>query len=88
MDFDQVSFPLVLRPVQPADRFQPFGMKGTKLLSDYMTDRKLSLFEKRQQLVLTDHQGHILWVVEERLADPYKMTEATQAILKVEMLHE
>lgn len=88
MDFDQVSFPLVLRPVQPADRFQPFGMKGTKLLSDYMTDRKMSLFEKRQQLVLTDHQGHILWVVEERLADPYKMTKATQTVLKVEMLRD
>ena len=88
MDFDQVSFPLVLRPVQPADRFQPFGMKGTKLLSDYMTDRKMSLFEKRRQLVLTDHQGHILWVLEERLADPYKMTTATQTVLKVEMLHE
>ena len=86
MDFDQVSFPLVLRPVQPADRFQPFGMKGTKLLSDYMTDRKMSLFEKRRQQVLTDHQGHILWVVEERLADPCKMTTATQTILKVEML--
>lgn len=88
MDFDQVSFPLVLRPVQPADRFQPFGMKGTKLLSDYMTDRKMSLFEKRRQLVLTDHQGHILWVVEERLADPYKMTKDTQTVLKVEMLHD
>ena len=88
MDFDQVSFPLVLRPVQPADRFQPFGMKGTKLLSDYMTDRKMSLFEKRRQLVLTDHQVHILWVVEERLADPYKMTTVTQTVLKVEMLHE
>lgn len=88
MDFDQVSFPLVLRPVQPADRFQPFGMKGTKLLSDYMTDRKMSLFEKRQQLVLTDHQGHILWVVEERLADSYKMTKDTQTVLKVEMLRD
>lgn len=88
MDFDQVNFPLVFRSVQPADRFQPFGMKGTKLLSDYMTDRKMSLFEKRRQLVLTDHQGHILWVVEERLADPYKMTTATQTVLKVEMLHE
>lgn len=86
MDFDKASFPLVLRPVQPADRFQPFGMKGTKLLSDYMTDRKMSLFEKRRQQVLTDHQGHILWVVEERLADPCKMTTATQTILKVEML--
>lgn len=86
MDFDQVGFPLVLRPVQPADRFQPFGMKGTKLLSDYMTDCKMSLFEKRRQQVLTDHQGHILWVVEERLADPCKMTTATQTILKVEML--
>lgn len=86
MDFDKASFPLVLRPVQPADRFQPFGMKGTKLLSDYMTDCKMSLFEKRRQQVLTDHQGHILWVVEERLADPCKMTTATQTILKVEML--
>lgn len=29
------------------DKFVPFGMTGKKNVSDYLTDRKFSLFEKR-----------------------------------------
>lgn len=86
IDLDKMKFPLKLRLVQSADRFQPFGMKGTKLLSDYMTDKKMSLFDKRQQLVLADANGDIVWVVNERLADFCKITHSTRAVLKVQML--
>lgn len=66
LDADTVHFPLTLRPIQKGDRFQPFGMKGTRLVSDFLTDRHLSVFEKRHTLVLTNAVGQILWVVGHR----------------------
>jgi tRNA(Ile)-lysidine synthase len=69
--------------VQTGDRFQPYGMKGTRLVSDYLTDRKRTLFEKRRQLVVTDAQGEILWLVGERVAHCYAVTDATRSILRL-----
>ena len=86
LDVSSISFPLCLRPVQLGDKFIPFGMKGAKLLSDFMTDTKLSLFEKRQQLVLTDSDDNILWVVNQRPDNRYCITESTTTILKIEAL--
>ena len=83
LDASKVSFPLTLRTVQTGDRFQPYGMKGTRLVSDYLTDRKRTLFEKRRQLVVTDAQGEILWLVDERVAHCYAVTDATRSILRL-----
>lgn len=66
LDASTVHFPLTLRPVTRGDRFQPFGMTGTKLVSDYLTDRKVSLFDKRRTLVLCDRDNQILWLVGHR----------------------
>lgn len=68
IDATRAEQPLTLRHWQQGDRFTPFGMRGSKLLSDYMTDRKMSIIEKEQQLVVTDATGRIVWVVGERLA--------------------
>ncbi|MBQ7948033.1 MAG: tRNA lysidine(34) synthetase TilS [Bacteroidaceae bacterium] len=68
IDAAKAKQPLTLRHWQQGDRFTPFGMRGSKLLSDYMTDRKMSIIEKEQQLVVTDATGRIVWVVGERLA--------------------
>lgn len=67
LDATKVKFPLVLRPVGEGDRFVPFGMNGSKLVSDFLTDRKVSLAERRAQLVLADADGRILWVVGHRI---------------------
>lgn len=85
LDAAQIHFPLVIRPVQQGDRFQPFGMKGSKLISDYLTDRKCSLFDKRRQLVVTDADQEILWLVNERPADPYKVAENTKTIVRIQV---
>lgn len=85
LDAAQIHFPLVIRPVQQGDRFQPFGMKGSKLISDYLTDRKCSLFDKRRQLVVTDADQKILWLVNERPADPYKVAENTKTIVRIQV---
>ena len=82
-DSATVEFPLTIRPVQTADRFCPFGMKGHKLVSDFLTDLKLSVFEKRRQLVITDRHGEILWVVGSRIDNRFKVTKQTSSILRI-----
>jgi len=86
LDAALVEFPLTLRTVREGDRFQPFGMKGQKLLSDFMTDRKLSLHEKRCQKVVTDASGTIVWVVGLRTDHRFRVSEATRAVLQLAIL--
>ena len=83
LDADKVRFPLTLRRVEAGDRFVPFGMKGSRLVSDFLTDRKLSLFEKRRQLVLTDGTGEILWVVGLRTNDRVRITTDTREAIRI-----
>ena len=83
LDASDIKFPLTLRHIQPGDRFVPFGMTGTKLLSDYLTDRKKNIFEKRAQLVLTDAKQRILWLVGERTDNRFRITPHTQRALRL-----
>lgn len=87
LDADKVAFPLTLRRVATGDRFHPFGMKGSKLVSDYLTDRKKNLFEKEEQLVLLDAQGDIIWLVGERTSEKCKVTPSTVHILSIQLCH-
>ena len=84
LDADTVHFPLTLRPVRQGDRFQPYGMAGSRLVSDYLTDRHLNIFEKRRALVLCDAEGRILWLVGHRTATPFCLTSQSQHTLFVE----
>lgn len=85
LDADAVTFPLHLRLAQNGDTFHPFGMKGKKLVSDYLTDRKKNLFEKLSQLVLEDAKGQIIWVVGERTSELCKIKEDTKKILYIQV---
>lgn len=85
-DSSKVCFPLVVRNVVAGDRFVPFGMRGSKLVSDYLTDRKVSLFDKQRQLVVEDAVGHIIWLVNQRSDERYRITDKTEAILKITCL--
>ena len=86
LDADKVSFPLTLRPIAEGDRFRPFGMRGSKLVSDYLTDLHCSLFEKCCQLALTDETGEILWLVGRRTCQQAAVTSETRRLLKVSLL--
>ena len=62
-------------------------MQGrSQLVSDYFSDHKYSAADKRNQLLLTDAKGTILWIVGRRTSDPHRVTETTRQVLKVEVL--
>ena len=86
LDKAKVIFPLMVRPVQSGDVFSPFGMEGRKLVSDFLTDRKLSILEKRRQLVVTDATGAILWLVGLRTDNRFRVNSDTTAILRLTLL--
>ena len=88
LDAEKVRFPLTVRPVQQGDRFQPFGMEGSRLVSDYLTDRKYSVFKKRRQLVVADANGTIVWLVSERVDQRFAVSAATQRVLEIQLLKE
>jgi len=83
VDYDKLAFPLKLRKWQAGDRFHPLGMKGSKLLSDFFVDQKMSTRQKEQCHVLTTADNQIVWVVGRRIDDRFKVTETTKSILKV-----
>ena len=62
LDADRVTLPLTARPLQRGDRFQPYGMRGSKLVSDFLTDLKLSRFDRQRQRALCDATGRIVWL--------------------------
>lgn len=76
LDADKVGNSLTVRVWQQGDSFIPFGMKGRKLLSDYMTDRKFSITKKRNQCVVCNDCA-LVWVVGERSDNRYRITKDT-----------
>ena len=82
LDEQKLTYPLTLRRWQEGDSFIPFGMMGRKKVSDFLTDRKLSVIEKSRQFVLLSGQD-IVWVVGRRIDDRYRVTKSTENILKI-----
>ena len=83
IDKSKVKYPLTVRPIANGDAFIPFGMTGRKLVSDFLTDQKCSLLEKRNQLVVTDCEGQILWLVGKRTDNRFRVTEQTTEVLQI-----
>lgn len=86
LDASSIRFPLTLRRVAEGDRFTPLGMRGTQLMSDFLTNLKRNRFEKRNQLVLLDATGTILWVLGLRINDRFKLTPQSTSCLRIEVL--
>jgi len=86
VDSSKLQYPLTLRPWQNGDKFKPLGMNGFKKLSDLFVDLKLNAFEKNNVAVLENGDKEIIWVVNHRLDDRYKISERTQNILRIELI--
>lgn len=83
MDIAKLDYPISVRFAAEGDRFVPFGMKGEKLVSDYLTDRKRNLFEKERQLVVCSGE-RIAWLVNERADERFRVDEDTTHALIIQ----
>lgn len=84
LDADKLAGELELRKWKSGDKFVPFGMKGFKKVRDYLRDRKLSLFEKENMMVVTSG-GEIIWVVNERTDNRFRVDNKTKRVLEIEV---
>ena len=84
-DLSAISFPLKVRKWRRGDSFNPLGMSGTKKLSDFFIDNKLSINDKENVQVL-ESEGNIIWVIGYRIHDHYKVLPRTKKMLKVSVL--
>ena len=78
---------LIVRKAMSGDRFKPFGMKnGTKLVSDFLTDRKVNLLDKQSQLVVIDTgNNNIVWICGREIDNRYSVTSQSTNILRISL---
>jgi tRNA(Ile)-lysidine synthase len=58
-----IDKPLKLRRWKQGDFFYPNGMIGKKKLSKFFKDEKMSIFDKKNQWILSSFKDEILWIV-------------------------
>ena len=85
-DAEKLKRPLTLRKWRDGDRFHPFGMKGSRLVSDYFSNLKLSIIEKQQQWLLCDADGNIVWVVGHRADGHFAITDKTEDVVRIKIV--
>ena len=79
---DNIDKRFIIRRWQPGDRFIPFGMRGSKKVSDFLSEQKLSSYKKKDQMVLINN-NRIVWVIGLRLDDRFKITPRTKKIYEL-----
>ncbi len=76
-----VQLPLIIRPWMQGDYFYPEGLGKKKKISDFFSDQKMSLFDKKEAMILADAQGHILSVLGLRADGRYLAIEGESATI-------
>jgi tRNA(Ile)-lysidine synthase len=85
---NKLIFPISIRPKKTGDKFKPFGMKGFKLLSDFLKDEKLNNFEKERCKLLVNGNGEIIWVMGKRSDERYRVNETENNLIKLTLIGE
>ena len=84
-NLDKLIFPLTIRPWQVGDRIIPFGMNGSKLVSDILIDNKVNSFEKENTFVLLSGKK-IIWVIGHRASNEPRVKKSTKGIYVVSLI--
>jgi tRNA(Ile)-lysidine synthase len=79
---DNLDEVFILRKWKPGDRFRPLGMRVSKKVSDFLTDKKISASLREKQLVLLN-RNQIVWIVGLRIDERVKMNSKTKKAYKL-----
>ncbi len=80
-DADLLPEVLTIRSKQDGDMFSPLGMVGSMKVSDFLTNEKIPLLERKNIVVLSAKQ-EIIWVCGLRASDKFKITDSTKQFIK------
>jgi len=86
VDVSKLKFPLRLRKVNNEDQFFPLGMKSSKKVNHFLRDEKVPTSIKQQTWVLCSNEI-VVWVINHRINEKYKITENTKKCLKISCLN-
>jgi tRNA(Ile)-lysidine synthase len=84
IDWDKLSFPLLLRPLQKGDYFYPLGLRKKQKISDFLINNKVPLHQKEKLRLLTSGD-RIVWVAGMRPDDRFKITPSTKTVLEIRL---
>lgn len=76
-----------LRRWSEGDRIKPYGMKGSKLVSDLFNDAKTTKAERDKTDILTC-DGEIVWVIGLRASRLYPITDRTDRVLRLRRIKD
>ena len=74
------AFPLTVRNRRQGDRFQPYGMRGTKKIKDFMIDAKVPR-DERDRIPMLVCGAKVLWIVGYTTSEPFKIHPGTRQYL-------
>jgi tRNA(Ile)-lysidine synthase len=81
VDAARIGDTLVVRGRRPGDRFQPLGSPGRRKLQDVLVDRKVPRELRDLVPIVTDTEDQIVWVAGHALAEPFRVTPLTRAVV-------
>jgi tRNA(Ile)-lysidine synthase len=84
VDADKMKGRLTVRSPRVGDHFSPLGMRGSKKLSDFFSDRKIDR-PLREEIPLLLCGARIVWIIGQEIADGVKITARTKTALKLEV---
>lgn len=83
-DYDKLAGNLSVRSRKNGDRFNPFGMRGSKKIKDYFIDEKIPRDLREKTPMLIDEKN-IIWVIGYRTSEIYRITASTTKVLEVKI---
>lgn len=82
LDAAFINHDLVVRQWRQGDKIAPFGMRGTKLVSDLIIDAKIPLIDKEKVVVL-EYENKILSVLGIRAGNHFTVSKNTTQLLVI-----
>jgi tRNA(Ile)-lysidine synthase len=76
---------LTVRTWREGDRFRGLGMAGEKKLQDFFVDEKVPRRQRLRVPLVCASDGRIAWVAGYRMADVFKVTEATKSVVQLRL---
>jgi len=87
LDVSKIKGELHFRKPKRGDRIQPIGMKGSRLVSDVISDAKMDSHSKRKLFLLCDDES-VLWVPALCISRKAIANEHSEKIQKIVLLPE